>query len=310
VVAPPAGRSALAPLIEHRRANGFDVVVIDTAELRNPEQLRPPEGTPLQARLDQLFRRHQGPNYVRLAGAFRATDPTNAEFVVPALRGSVGRMKGEACDCGYGQPGPDGAPAVAVGRLPARSEAELSAMVRKTLAFERSPEPASWRNRLVLLMGNPGGGPLADSYVGQQLNASLAALHASWDVRTMFNVASSRFYLPRPQDRQAALRYLAGGELFSVYLGHSDAGGLGLDARFIPRHDWAVLDIPGGAGPFFTCGCFACQSGEKGEGYGLAAMRNPSGPAAVMGATGESYSFAGQLAVQGLLDFGILGLQK
>jgi hypothetical protein len=49
-------------------------------------------------------------------------------------------------------------------------------------------------------------------------------------------------------------------------------------------------------------GCFACQSNREGDGYGLAAMRNPAGPVAVIGATGESYSAPGQLAVEGLLS--------
>jgi hypothetical protein len=48
-------------------------------------------------------------------------------------------------------------------------------------------------------------------------------------------------------------------------------------------------------------GCYACQLDNKGDGYGLAAMRNPVGPVAVIGAAGESYSAPGQLAVEGLL---------
>lgn len=118
----------------------------------------------------------------------------------------------------------------------------------------------------------------------------------------MFNAASSRFYLPRPADRQKALQSLADGEFFSVYLGHSAAEGMGLDTRFIRRESWAKLEISRGGGPFFTCGCFACQADEKGAGYGLAAMRNRSGPVAVIGATGESFSTAGQLAAEGLMN--------
>ena len=65
--------------------------------------------------------------------------------------------------------------------------------------------------------------------------------------------------------------------------------------------DGRKLNVPQGAGPFFTCGCFACQVDEKIPGYGLVAVRNPTGPVAVIGASGESYSAAGQLAVEGLL---------
>ena len=163
-------------------------------------------------------------------------------------------------------------------------------------------QPAPWRNRLVLLLGNPGGGPLAEMFVQQSLGTHLASLHPSWEVRTLFNVISSPCYLPRPLDRETAVRYVQDGDLFSVYLGHSGAAGLGLDGRFMLRADWASLSIPQGRGPSFTVGCFACQSNGEGDGYGLAAMRNPAGPVAVIGATGEGYSAPGQLAVEGLLS--------
>src|SRR5439155_3858506 len=41
---------------------------------------------------------------------------------------------------------------------------------------------------------------------------------------------------------------------------------------------------------------------EDGEGFGVAAVRNPQGPAAVIGAHGESYAAMGLLAFDGLLD--------
>jgi hypothetical protein len=151
-------------------------------------------------------------------------------------------------------------------------------------------------------LGDPGAGQFADYLIGQTLDRDLGLLYPSWDIQTLFSVASSPYFLPSPEDRQRALKYLQDGAMFSVYLGHSGPEGLGLDARFITRDDWAKLKIPTGAGPFFTCGCFACQpDGPRGTGYGLTAMRNPAGPAAVIGATGESYSAPGELAAEGLL---------
>jgi hypothetical protein len=113
-------------------------------------------------------------------------------------------------------------------------------------------------------------------------------------------VPSSCYYLPKPWDREAALRYLRDGQMLSCYLGHSRAEAL--DVNFLQRSDFRKLNIPIGNGPFFTCGCFGCEFNGKGDGYGVAAMRNPGGPVAVMGATGESYAAAGQLAVEGLLS--------
>jgi hypothetical protein len=72
---------------------------------------------------------------------------------------------------------------------------------------------------------------------------------------------------------------------------------------FLGRDAFGALSIPHGNGPFFTCGCYALQSMKDGhgDGYGLAAMRNPRGPVALIGATSESYSAPGQLAAQGLM---------
>ena len=301
VVTPPTFRPTLEPLIQHRKEEGFAVVVVDTMPTGIHEQLMQADGKPLKARLEQLIRNYPGRSFVLLAGAHNVAGSTNVDHCVPSLHGAFERMKNQPSDAGYGLPDSEGAPTVPVGRFPARNSEELSAMVQKTLKFETDLTPAPWRNRLLLLLGNPGGGSMAENYVQDTLDADLAALDPSWEVRTMFNAASSRFYLPRPVDRDTALQSLAGGVFFSVYLGHSGADGLGLDMRFIQKDSWTKLNIAQGAGPFFTCGCFACQPDEKGEGYGLAAMRNGSGPVAVIGATGESYSAPGQLAAEGLM---------
>jgi hypothetical protein len=298
VVTPPAFRSSLTPLIEHRKAEGFNVVVVDV--LSGDEM---GSGVALQARIRQLVHQQKGRNYLLLAGLPETGAVTNSEnHVVPGLSGKVGRMEGESSDFGYAFAGPDGVPTVCVGRFPARTTNEIHTMVQKTLTFERNFPPLAWRNRLLLLLGNPGGGALAEMFVEQTLRKDLALLSPAFDVRTIFSAASSRYFLPWPQDREKALEYLQAGQLFSVYLGHSAPQGLGLDAKFITREDWERLSVSQGPGPFFTCGCFANQfGGTGGAGYGLAALRNPNGPVAIIGATGESYSAPGQLAAEGLL---------
>lgn len=245
LVSPPGFRPALAPLIEHRRAEGFKVVVLETTNVFSQEQLPQRDGKPLQARLIELVQHYNGRTCLLLAGLVGRVGTSNTESTIaPSLRGATGRMQGEASDADYGLPGKDGTPIVAVGRFPACTKVELQAMVQKTLDFEADSQPAAWRNRLLLLLGNPGGGSLAEMYVQQSLAAHLATLHPSWDVRTIFNVPLSPYYLPRPLDRETALRYVQDGNMFAVYLGHSFAAGLGLDGRFMLRQDWADLSIP------------------------------------------------------------------
>jgi hypothetical protein len=304
VVTPPESEAILAPLIERRRAEGFHVVILKTTELLTPEQLQNGDGAPLRARLEDLTKNGAGPSYVLLAGNIGPATETNATApVVPSLRGRTGRMNGQPSDFGYSLPGADRLPSLRVGRFPARNAEELRGIVRKTLAFERQTPAGTWQNRLLLLVGEPGGGVWGDMFMQQNLKAHIAILHPAWQVRTLANIESSPYYLPPPQDRSVALRYLGEGYQFGVYLGHSWAGGMGLERQFLLRRDWTDLAKPDFAGgPFFTVGCWACQSSSQGDGYGLAAVRNPAGPVAVIGASGESYSATGQLAVEGLLS--------
>jgi hypothetical protein len=309
VVTAPAFQAALAPLCDHRRAEGMRVLVVRTKDVLSARQIRDGDGELLKEHVHKLCRQAKGPTYVLLVGATRADKPAVAEkTVVPPLRGTAGRMKGKPSDNGYGCPDKQLMPAVAVGRFPARTQEEVRQMVQKTLAFERDRSPGRWRNRLTLLVGNPGGATdlekrVAEWFVQKVAKTRFDRLHPVWAARVVMHVHGSPFCVPDDRLREVSLRYLEEGQVFSFFLGHSYAGGLwSTGARFLDRDDWAKLKIPGGPGVFFTSGCYSCQpDGDGGESYGVAAMRNPSGPVAVLGAQGESYAAMGQLAIDGML---------
>ena len=152
-------------------------MVLETAEVLNQEQRLAQEGSPLQTRLNSLFERGKTRNFLLIAGTFQAAHSANGqETIVPGVSGKTGRMKGKPSDWAYGVPAPDGAPSVAVGRFPARNVKELRAMAQKTLNFEQDSQPAPWRNRLLLLLGNPGGGRMAEWFVEQTLEKGLGSL--------------------------------------------------------------------------------------------------------------------------------------
>src|SRR5262245_28083931 len=138
VVTAPAFRAALEPLCRHRQAQGMRVVVIQTSDVLSDQEVRAGEAAKLAEHVRQRCRSARGTSYVLLVGAVEAGSLADAEKkVVPPLRGTVSRMKGQPSDNGYGSPGEDRLPAVAVGRFPARSETEVQTMVQKTLAFEQ-----------------------------------------------------------------------------------------------------------------------------------------------------------------------------
>jgi peptidase C25-like protein len=310
VVTAPAFRSALAPLCERRRAEGMRVVVVQTTDVLSAEQIRRGDGSLLKDRVQRLCWQSPGRNYVLLVGTVQAADLSAMEkTVVPPLVGSAGRMKGQPSDNGYGCWDKKLMPAIAVGRFPARSAAEAAQMVQKTLSFERDCSPGLWRNRATLLVGHPGGATylekrFAEWFIQEVARARFDRVAPMWVGSVVIHAPGSPFRVPDDRLHDVSLSYLEQGQMFAFYVGHSNAAGLWSQwARFLDRDDWAKMRIPSGPGIFFTCGCFGCQlEGNGGEGYGLAAMRNPYGPVAVLGAHGESYAAMGQLAMDGMLQ--------
>lgn len=304
VVAAPAFVEPLKPLIEHRRAAGMKVQVIKTTDALSPQAINQADGTALKAKLQEIFHGQQGPKYLLLAGVSAGSrDCKPEEVVVPGLPGVTARMAGQLTDFFYGLPDRDGTPTVAVGRFPARTVQEMRAMVQKTLDLERMRNGAAWQERLLVIQGNPGGGPMAEAFVEQVTSPRLARVHPSWNIRAISQNGGSAYFLPTSWLHDRTAEYLREGALFSVYLGHSAPAGLwSLTTNFLSSTDCSRIDLGDRKGVFFSCGCFGCQPDRpQEESYGMAAMRNPAGPSAVIGAVGESWAAPGLLAADGLL---------
>ena len=304
VVAPQL-EEAVAPLVERRRAEGLRVLVIRTADHATPAELAAGDGTRLRNRVWMLADGARGPVHVLLVGAYGAADAAAAAAtVVPPLRGMRGRMAGKPTDRGYEPPTGDPIPTVAVGRLPARSAEEARGMVAKLLLFEQGRSPGAWQRRLTLLVGDPGGSSALEQkfaalFVQSAVGQRLEHLPPTFVARAVVNVPGSPFTVPEDTARDTGQRFLKEGQLVALYLGHSSSW----SCDFFGRSWLHKAVLPYGGGVFFTCGCYGCQadgSSENDESYGLAAVRNPSGPAAVIGAHGVSYSAMGLLAADGL----------
>jgi hypothetical protein len=311
-VVPQSAQAAIEPLCDRRRKEGMDVRIISVDETAAAEDA-PHEAARLKAEIEQRCEGRTAANYVLLAGS--ATRAAAGEIqdatalFVPMLDGTVGRMKGIATDHAYSKPDADATPTVAVGRFPARTTADLSAMVEKTLAFESSVGQGAWSKRLTVLVGDPGGASALEQRAAEIAGPStilgrFAQLDSTWTHRFVMHVAGSPYNVHNEDLRDVSTQYLSEGQVFAMFLGHSSAPGMWSgSARFLDRRDWAKLKIGEGRGVFFTGGCFSCRtSGSDGEGYGLAAIRNPAGPVAVIGAYGESYAAFGLLALDGLLS--------
>ena len=167
VVTAPALRSALEPLIDYRRKEGFAVTVLETTNILTMEQLDKNDGAALQSRIAALCKETKGLNYVLLAGGIipRGTNDA-AEATVPPLRGSTARMTDLLTDHGYGLPGDDGLASVAIGRFPARTAEEARHLSREFVQIFCADRPVGrdqpalsrgWRTVLNLPWPFPGG---------------------------------------------------------------------------------------------------------------------------------------------------------
>ena len=178
-------------------------------------------------------------------------------------------------------------------------------MVRKTLAYEArrqagrvaaSADDIGRRSRLQSVGGSHGGGDGVRAL-------SISSIRRG-PGRAVYSNPQSRFCPPDDELQSVAEKYVEDGEAWTLYLGHSNADGLwGGGAHYLDRDDWAKLKIKRGAGVFATFGCNGCQLiGKRGEGYGVAAMRNPDGPVAVIGSHGICFAAMVQLATDGLIS--------
>jgi len=304
VVTAPAFRTALEPLCAQRRADGFKVVVLQTDTLLSQDEILTLDAARLAERVWTLVRQHPAPSYVLLVGAAVADGLVNPEATaVPALPGTVSRMRGQPSDNAYGCPQGGLLPTVAVGRFPARTVAEAQQMVRKTLAYERSTDLGLWKQHITVLAGVPAFNPVVDRLVETVALSRFGALDGRWTVRALYHNPGSRFCVPDRWLHQRALQYVEEGQALTLYLGHSSARGLyAPKTRYLDCADWAELRIRQGPGLFAVFGCNGCQlCGSDGEGYGLAAMRNPQGPVAVLGSHGICFAALCQLAADGML---------
>lgn len=166
-IAPRAFITALTPLVDLRRAQGYAVEVVDAQAIYDTWSFGRVSPQAIRA-----FIRHAyftwlpAPAGVTLVGdgsadPFDRTQrgPNNVNWIPPYLA-MVDPWLGEtACETCFGQVDGDDAlddplPDVAIGRLPAKTVAEVQVMARKLVSYEAGPPAFDWQPRLVFIADN------------------------------------------------------------------------------------------------------------------------------------------------------------
>ena len=306
VVVAPAFRDAVQPLLDHRKAPGFpdDARADDRHTLRRgtPRRRRPQAATSCEQTLPRPRRAE-----LRPAGRARswADKPEEAErTVVPPLDGGVGRMKGQPSDNGYGclERRPS---AVRAGRPISRTDGGRSPANGAENAGLRRRRPAG---RVAASADDawPEFPPTTRWWIAwwsRWPSRALDRLDPSWTGRAVYSNPQSRFCPPDDELQSVAMKVCRRRRSVDALSRPLQRGrAVGRRRPYLDRDDWAQLKIRRGAGVFATFGCNGCQLiGKRGEGYGVAAMRNPDGPVAVIGSHGICFAAMVQLATDGLI---------
>jgi hypothetical protein len=297
VVCPAELRAALQPWIELREGQLHRLTVIDNSGTAEQLRARIRAAASAESLKAILLVGDADPRMETDVRIRARSVPTHlAPAKVNVLWGSEREI---ATDNYYADLDDDKIPDVAIGRLPADSPAELTAIVRKILMYEQAADAGSWRRRINFVAGISGVGHLADAAL-ETATKSILCDHIPPAYVTSMTYASWRSpYCPAPPAfRAATVERLNEGCLFWVYIGHGQRQFL--DAVMVPEGYHPILSCRDVPYLRSTSGLpialfLACYTGAfDGEQDCLAEdmLRQPAGPVAVIAGSRVTMPYA------------------
>ncbi len=213
VIAHPDFIAGVAPLADHRRAQGKTVQVVDVEQIY--ENLSNGVVDPAAIRQYVTYAaREKGTKYVVLVGGdtydYKNYLGTGGFSFIPSLYVPAGSINFVPADPLYGDVDNDSIPDVPVGRLPVRSSAELSAVIAKTLAYEAKNYGRTF------LAASDAYDPFERISFSQVSSQLLSGLGANWSVQR-----ADVDTLGVPVARAKVIDTLNNGVAFAQYFGHS-----------------------------------------------------------------------------------------
>ena len=178
IVTVPQFREALQPLVAVRQKQGLRVAVVDVEQIYDTFSDGEPGPEAIQDFVQYAWTHWTAPapRYLLLAGD-ASYDPRGylegaEQDLVPTQLVKSMFSGWTASDVWYALPddGAEALPALAVGRLPAQTAAQLATMVAKTLDYESGDRAATWRHDALVVADNdePGFADAAKAF-GDQL---------------------------------------------------------------------------------------------------------------------------------------------
>jgi Peptidase family C25 len=286
VVCPRAFQKTLEPWIDYRQAQGHVITVVSN------------DGTAsdIRTRIRELAKRGSL-KHVLLVGDAPSPGANDTSLCIPAhyVPSKVTLRWGSepliATDNFYADLDDDLTPDLAIGRLPADSPAELTAMINKIIAYEQNGDFGAWRTRVNFVAGSGGFGLLADKLL-ERVAASVITQNVPVTYASSMTYACwQSAFCPHPRRFQkTVLDRMNEGCAFWIYIGHGserDVAGDSLSQDFRWDSIFSVRDVahikPQG-GPAIAL-FLACRTGAYDKQQDCLAeelLRANDGPVAVM----------------------------
>jgi hypothetical protein len=273
LLAPAAFHQALAPLVALREQQGLSVALLDPQALYDAYSFGAKDPAAIKSFLTAA-RQASGhpPRYLLLVGV-ASVDPrdylgTGRPDLLPTPSGDTALLE-TAEDSGYADLDGTGRPALAVGRLPVTTEAELSTVVGKLLAYEATPPTAPGARTALFL---------TDTAADFDYAGATAALAAG--LPAPFAAA------PLLTDRAGLLSAWGQGAGLLLYLGHGSVSSWSAQG-LLGSEDAPTL---GTGTPLPVVLAFTCFTGFHHDPYtgslAAALLTAPGGAIAVWGSSG------------------------
>lgn len=321
VVARPMFADAIQPLVEHRRATGFDAQVstesIDDA-IEHLETRRPHfvllVGDDLLIEQGDAVRssKPQDTDSVSIDSP-AAVDMATERWALPSARRNLYRWRSPqriqfASDQLLADQNHDLIPDFAIGRIPAREVSEVETAVRKIIEFE-TQECSIGDLGIPIWSGSPMYGKAIDAMANGLLLTMLQSASPQWAEPWVIMGDASQPFCGWPEDQvDSFLKRLRGGGLLTAFIGHGQTSrvlSMRYQERYIglsPESIGRSLSQGSATAPMVLLTCEAGNFAAAQQSLAEFLLFERGGPVAVIGASTESHPLTNYFTGQQLLE--------
>jgi hypothetical protein len=302
IICPKAFVPALEPLLAHRHAQGHRFAHIPNTW--KAEEIK--AGIRKAAERGKL-------KYVLLVGDAEPAMNTNVlvrQRCIPAyyetakVNVKFGSEPEIATDNWYADLDEDSIPDLAIGRIPADTPKQVSDVVAKIIAYEKSLDHGLWRQRINFVAGVGGFGGVVDSVIESTTRKFLTdGIPAGYTTNMTYGSWRSPFCPDPRRFHEVALQQHNDGCLFWVYLGHGQLNSL--DRVVVPGARFHIMDVNDGhklknqnRSPIaIMLACYTAAFDAEEDCLAETMIHSPGGPVAVYGGSRVTMPYA--MAVMG-----------